>query len=230
MEVEYHNLYDYFTSKYPRDFECEALDDVPEFKRLLNKLFELFKGMKISDDDAGESDNNEINDPRKISDPWRQYGGAATPYQCSILCVGMTEFEGIKGFENSDDGIFKFGFSKITPEIFINDIQKILENNPELKSVGAIFRKYVEIKTPSCVINFIDSRNNNYKIFNKRINDLHAKTEELKRELSTEQFTAKNGGVKAEAGKINKVSEWLKTNGDNINFIIGKELYDIINS
>ena len=52
MEREYHNLHDYFTTKYPRDFEREqeTRGDVVEFKSLLNKLYELFKGMKISND------------------------------------------------------------------------------------------------------------------------------------------------------------------------------------
>ena len=52
-----------------------------------------------------------------------------------------------------------------------------MENNPELKSVGAIFRKYAEIKTPLCVINLIKSRDNQYDLFKKRINDLHINLE-----------------------------------------------------
>ena len=222
MEREYHNLYDYFTSKYPRDFECEELDGVSEFKCLLNKLYELFKGMKISDDDAGESDNNEINDPRKIYDPWSQFG-PNPPYQFSILCIEMSELEGLKGFSNYDEGIFNFGFSKITPEIFINDIQKIMKYNPEFKSVGAIFRKYVEIKTPLCVISLIDDRDNHYKKFKiKEEQKLNKKNCEMEQKLNK-----KNREMEQ---KLNRITDWLEKNSDNINFSIGKELYDTINS
>ena len=220
MEVEYHNLYDYFTSKYPRDFECEALDDVPEFKRLLNKLYELFKGMKISDDDAGESDNNEINDPRKIYDPWSQFG-PNPPYQFSILCIEMSELEGLKGFSNYDEGIFNFGFSKITPEIFINDIQKIMKYNPEFKSVGAIFRKYVEIKTPQYVINLIKSRDNQYDLFKKRINELMPAMK-IKEE---QKLNKKNREMEQ---KLNRITDWLEKNASIINFKIGSELKEIL--
>ena len=90
-----------------------------------------------------------------------------------------------------------------------------MENNPELKSVGAIFRKYVEIKTPPCIIRLIKSHENSINGFKKRINEL-------------------NPTVVSETGqnlnKINKISDWFKKNSDNINFKIGQELYDIIHS
>jgi len=217
MEREYHNLHDYFTNKYPRYLECEALEDAPEFKPLLNKLYELFKGMKISDD----FDNKIVDNPKDISCP--EYGYFPDMWNNCILCIEMTELGGLKGFQNYDQGIFSFGFSKITPEIFINDIQKILEYNPELKSVGAIFRKYVEIKTPSSVINLINERDNNYKIFKKRINELNP-------EVKIREEQNLNKKIKDMENKINRISEWLNKNSDNINFNIGKELYDIINS
>ena len=230
MEREYHNLHDYFTTKYPEDFDDETQGDVVEFKPLLNKLYELFKGMKISNDLKKQI----IDNPKDISCLY-PFGYGYSPefwYNC-ILCIEMSELEGLKGFSNYDEGIFKFGFSKITPEIFINDIQKIMEHNPELKSVGAIFRKYVEIKTPLCVISLIDARDNSYKKFKKRINELWINQGREKEEWEAHRrclcALSAEKNVNHE-NKINKVSEWLETNSDNINFSIGKELYDIINS
>ena len=227
MEREYHNLHDYFTTKYPRDFDDEMQGDVVEFKPLLNKLYELFKGMKISNDFKKKI----IDNPKDISCP-NPFGSGYYPelWNSCILCLEMSEFEDLKGFANYDEGIFNFGFSKVTPEIFINDIQKIMKYNPEFKSVGAIFRKYVEIKTPLCVISLIDARDNSYKKFKKRINELwinHPKKAEgegmdIVKELNDKNVDPEN--------KINKISEWLKKNSGNINFSIGKELYDIINS
>ena len=140
------------------------------------------------------------------------------------------------------------GFSNITPEIFLEDIKNILDkycilgrnsNDKEgITSVEGVFIKYIDIKTLPHIVKERQMRVQMDMRMQERYNELKDEIKQYKdlKELKPmKELIDKNKSLMKENIELvekedirKKVHQWLDNNSQNINFKIGKELYDII--
>jgi len=172
-------------------------------------------------------------------------------FNCELMEFMMDDDEEFTRFNNCTTTILRFnGFTNITPAIFLEDIKNILENysvkptkagepTKGLNSVASVFMKYIEIKTPPHIIKLRKSHQDTIKIFRERENKLNwelKQYKDLKELQDIKDLVEKNKGLMEENIKLvekedirKKVQQWLEINSCEINFNIGKVLYDIIN-
>ena len=231
------------TSEY--EFYGDVVTDVgklgyDEYNKLITDLWKLFThyNLKIYSED-GDDVYNPLGEKNAVSFSTEFKGHV---FSDELACEP----------DSGDDGsIFRFlGYSNITPEIFLEDIKNILENysvkptkagepTKGLNSVASVFMKYMELKTPPHIIKLRQSYQNGIKKFRERENKLNWELKQYKslKELQDmKDLVEKNKGLMEENIKLvekedirKKVQQWLENNSSEINFKIGKELYDIIN-
>ena len=272
MENINYSLVEYFEKKYPKqkykvkgscydggigeettDWEfygpsvCHTITEVgklgyKEYNKLITDLRKLFTpyNLKIYSED-GDDVYNPLGEKNKVS--------FSTEFKEHVFhdeLIGYLPCE--LGIEHGS--IFtETVFSNITPEIFLEDIKKILEkycilgwngnDKQELNSVASVFMKYMELKTPPHITKLRQSHQNTIEIFRERENKLNWELKQytdLKELQDMKDLVEKNKILMEENIKLvekedvrQKVQQWLENNSSEINFKIGKELYDIIN-
>jgi len=250
MEPINYSLFEYFVNKYPTrtdgngwEVGClggdadEDLYYTEEYIKLISDLRNLFTPYNLSIYDGGAchwlGSKNYVSYSSEFAEHvWMQVGREMT---LALMDLG---------------GVFSWcGYSNITPEIFLKDITDILKNHSVkptrqgeltmgLNSVESVFTKYIEIKTPAHIIRYIkvrhdsDKRNVETRIQLENELKLYRDLKELK---SMKELVDKNRVLMEENIKLvekedirKKVSLWLETNSQNINFKIGKGLFDIL--
>lgn len=219
-----------------------------EYNKLITDLRNLFTpyNLKIYNED-GDDIYNPLNKKNKVS---YSTEFKVHVFSCELLEDVINRQIGYDLFKHCLTNIFSFiGFSNITPEIFLEDIKDILEkycilgwngnDKQELNSVASVFMKYIEIKTPPHIIELIKNHQNTVEQFKEQGNKLHTELKQYKdlKELQDmKDLVEKNKSLMEENIKLvekedvrKKVQQWLENNSSEINFKIGKELYDIIN-
>jgi hypothetical protein len=215
--------------------------DLEEYIKLISDLRNLFTPYNLSIYDG-------LNDPHRLgSKNYVSYSGEFADHvwmdrdNNSVGELALIQYDTLFGW---------CGYSNITPEIFLKDITDILKNNSVkptrqgeltmgLTSVESVFTKYIEIKTPPHIIRYIETVNDSNKSHRERqsklINELNI-YRDLKELKSMKKFVDENRVLMEENIKLvekedirKKVSLWLETNSQNINFKIGKGLFDILN-
>lgn len=210
-----------------------------EYNKLITYLWNLFTpyNLKIYSED-GDDVYNPLGEKNKVS--------FSTEFKENVFSGELPCDPGEEGYS-----IFTFlGYSNITPEIFLEDIKSILEKysvkptkagepTKGLNSVASVFMKYMELKTPPHIIKLRKSHQDTIEIFRERENKLNwelKQYKDLKELQDMKDLVEKNKILMEENIKLvekedvrKKAQQWLNDNSDNINFKIGKELYDIIN-
>lgn len=211
-----------------------------EYNKLITDLWKLFTpyNLKIYSED-GDDVYNPLGEKNKVSFSTEFKGHV---FSDELACEP----------DSGDDGsIFRFlGYSNITPEIFLEDIKNILENysvkptkagepTKGLNSVASVFMKYMELKTPPHIIKLRQSYQNTIEMIRERENKLNWELKQYKylKELQDmKELVEKNKILMEENINLvekedvrKKVKQWLENNSCEINFKIGKELYDILN-
>ena len=218
-----------------------------EYNKLITDLWNLFTpyNLKIYSED-GDDVYNPLGEKNQVSfsTEFREH-----VFNCELIEYMMDE-EFTK-FNNCNTTILSYnGFTNITPEIFLKDIKNILENysvkptkagepTKGLNSVASVFMKYMELKTPPHIIKLRKSHQDTIEKFRERENKLNwelKQYKELKELQDMKDLVEKNKILMEENIKLvekedvrQKVQQWLENNSGEINFKIGKELYDIIN-
>ena len=234
-----YSLVEYFENKYPI---CEGHHisetgklGYEEYNKLITDLWKLFTpyNLKIYSDVY-----NPLNEKNAVcySTEFKDY-----VFDDELACE-----------DGHDDGnILKFtGFTNITPEIFLEDIKDILEKysvaptkagepTKGLNSVESVFLKYIEVKTPPHIVKLRKSHQDRINNIIERENKTEwelKQYKELKELQDMKDLIEKNKSLMEENIKLveredirKKVQQWLENNSSEINFKIGKELYDIIN-
>jgi hypothetical protein len=128
----------------------------------------------------------------------------------------------------------------ITPEKFVDNIKEIIKDKPGMRrpyTIIDIFMEYEGKYTPRDIMirNIYELRDNitrltdelnKYKDVKDYLDYLKYK-EEL--EDKNKKLEEENIGYLMKDNKIKLVDEWLNKNSENINFMMGKELDDILN-
>ena len=238
MENINYSLQEYFEKKYPKQkykvkcYDGSICDELglwefygdcgpdgigyEEFCKLINDLRNLFIQYNLFIYEEGGY--NLLGEKNKVSYSnefeahvfWHELTGQDPP--------GTEYYYGC-----GQNSIFEFkGYSNITPEIFLEDIKQILEKysvkptkqGPPpsgLNSVASIFLKYMELKTPPHIIKLRKSHQ-----------DMEHLVEKNKSLIEENIKLVEKEDIR------NKVQHWLENNSGEINFKIGKELYDIL--
>jgi hypothetical protein len=214
-----------------------------EFSKLINDLRNLFIQYNLFIYEEGGY--NLLGEKNKVSYS-NEFEAHVFWHELTGQDVPGTEYY----YDCGQNSIFEFkGYSNITPEIFLVDIKQILEKysvkptkpGPPpsgLNSVASIFLKYMELKTPPHIIKLRKSHQDDIKIFRERENKINLELKHYKdiKELQDmKHLVEKNKSLIEENIKLvekedirNKVQHWLENNSGEINFKIGKELYDIL--
>jgi len=238
MENINYSLQEYFEKKYPKQtykvkcYDGSICDELglwefygdcgpdgigyEEFCKLINDLRNLFIQYNLFIYEEGGY--NLLGEKNKVSYSnefeahvfWHELTGQDPP--------GTEYYYGC-----GQNSIFEFkGYSNITPEIFLEDIKQILEKysvkptkqgSPPsgLNSVASIFLKYMELKTPPHIIKLRKSHQDMKHLVEKN-----------------KSLIEENIKLVEKEDIRNKVQHWLENNSGEINFKIGKELYDIL--
>ena len=252
MEPINYSLFEYFVNKYPAQTDgngvevgrrCTDADDAlyytEEYIKLISDLRNLFTPYNLSIYDGGcvhwLGSKNYVSYSREFADHvWMDDDN-------SVGELVTIQYDTLFGW---------CGYSNITPEIFLKDITDILKNHSVkptrqgeltmgLTSVESVFTKYIEIKTPPHIIRYIETVHDSNKSHRETRQQLRNELNiyrDLKELKSMKKFVDENRVLMEENIKLvekedirKKVSLWLETNSQNINFKIGKGLFDILN-
>lgn len=218
-----------------------------EYNKLITDLRNLFGpyNLKIYQDDGNNYNPLKGKNQVSFSKEFKEH-----VFNWELMEFMMDDDEEFTKFNDCITSILYFnGFSNITPEIFIKDIKDILEkysvkptkageHTKGLNSVASVFMKYIEIKTPSHIVELKKSHKNTVGIISERENKIIWELKQYKslKELQDmKNLEDKNKCLMEENIKLvekedvrKKVQQWLENNSSEINFKIGKELYDII--
>lgn len=220
-----------------------------EYNKLITDLWKLFTpyNLKIYSED-GEDTYNPLGERNKISYS-KEF--KENVFWGELMEYMMDDDEVFTQFINCNTTIFNFnGFTNITSTIFLEDIKYILEKysvkptkagepTKGLNSVASVFMKYIEIKTPPHIIKLRKSHQDTIDKIRGRENKLNEELKQykdLKKLQDMKDLVEKNKSLMEENIKLvekedirKKVQQWLEINSCEINFKIGKVLYDIIN-
>ncbi len=196
-----------------------------EYNKLKTGLWHLFTPYNLNIY-SEEEDYNPLNEKNKVS--------YVTEFEEHVFWHELIEEQicnakiESRQFRGGFESIINFiGFTNITPDKFLEDIKNILENysvkptkagepTKGLNSVASVFMKYIEIKAPPHYI--VELRKNNESLM----------IENMKLVKNNESLMEENIKLVEKEDIRKKVQLWLDNNSSEINFKIGKELYDII--
>ncbi len=216
----------YFVNKYPpsvfkiKDKEhvtnlFEFSDSNDEFYNFQKNLMEIFYGLKygFTGTDFKENDilkKDDVADYLINRDNYDEDGKEA----CIV-------FECVYKILNLEHNI-----TPDNPQKIIEEINEIKQNNSSLETIYDIQIEYISRHISHKTLKNLYELKKKEEDFKKieYLKNRNIKLEEEKSKLEEEKrcFIIANK-------KLKMVSKWLDDNSDNINFKIGKELYDILN-
>ena len=191
--------------------------DVEEFKNFQKDLMQIFYGLRygFSDQEGYHYKENEILKKEDIEGYLLNAGNydddgreARIVYSC---------MENILKFEHN--------ITPDNPQKIISEINEIKQNNPNLETIYDIQVEYeIRHTSPKTLKKLYElkKKENEYKtieIYMRENESLRNKNSKLEKENKC--FITKND-------KLKMISKWLNDNSNNINFKIGKELFDIL--
>lgn len=215
----------YFINKYPPKVGSKIpiihifhYKDSEEFKNFQKNLIQIFYGLKYGFSDKEGCHHYKENDILKKED--------VEDYLLNEEDYADDDREPCIVYDCMED-ILKLEHN-ITPDNplkIISEINEIKQNNPNLETIYDIQIEYkirhISSKTIKKLYE-LKKKENEYKnieIYMRENESLRNKNSKLEKE--NKYFITKND-------KLKMISKWLNDNSNNINFKIGKELFDIL--
>jgi len=223
----------YFINKYPPEVHrfpgkrgnTEIIGDIyvyqesEEFKNFQKDLMRIFYDMRYGFSDPEGSNHykeNDILEQGDVDDYLLNIDNYDDDGREACIVFGCT-FKILK---------LEHNISPDNPQKIIEEINEIKQNNPNLETIYDIQIEYeARYLSPKTLKNLYELKKKE-KVYEKievymKQNE-YLKNKNIKLEEENTSFVMKND-------KLKMISKWLNDNSGNINFKIGKELYDILN-
>ena len=193
--------------------------DSEEFKNFQKDLIQLFYGLRYGFSASEGSNHYKENDILKKEDVdgfLLNRDNYDDDGREACIVFGCT-FKILK---------LEYNITPDNPQKIIEEINEIKQNNPNLETIYDIQIEYEARHLSPKTLKILYELKKKEKVYEK-IEVYMKQNEYLKNKNIT--LEEENTCFVMKSDKLKMISKWLNDNSDNINFKIGKELYDILN-